>query len=150
MWSDAARAAALEVRRMHSHRSARAKSSHKPSTGDKQKLAADSERRIAKILRSKPTTDKAAFDTLVKKGGKLNSVEIKTLMDNKNDKITMHKDSLARKIAYVRQHNSIAHTVVFDRRGPRPLLYYRKGVGSFRLKSLLKVRNAAHLRELIK
>lgn len=152
MWSDAARQAALEARRLHAKgkqaRQSRASSSYKPSTQAKQQLAADSERRVAKMLGTKPTTNKAPFDAILKLK-KLHAVEIKTLMDNKNDKITMHKDSLARKIAWAMKYKAEAHTVVLDRRGNKIKLYYRRGVGSFRLSSLLPVRNKFQLRDLI-
>jgi chromatin segregation and condensation protein Rec8/ScpA/Scc1 (kleisin family) len=143
-WSDAARRAAAEARRR------RAKLTYKPSTKAKQHLAADSERRIARIFKTVPTTNKAPFDTLFTHQGRLQSVEIKTLMDNKNDKITMHKDALLRKVRWALKNKSISHTVVFDRRGARPKMFYRRGVGSFRLSSLTAVKNASHLRSLIK
>ena len=63
--------------------------------------------------------------------------EIKTIVTGSNDKITMHPDSLARKQDYLASNNLTGHTVVFDDRNNN--IYYKQGVGSFRLSSMQEV-----------
>ena len=72
--------------------------------------------------------------------------EVKSLVDNKNNKITMHKSSLQRKKEWLAEKpNRRIHTVIFDSRDTfnggagkdtysGRKTYYREGVGSFRLK----------------
>jgi len=84
----------------------------------------------------------------MKRAGKMHGVEVKTLVDNKNNKITMHPSSRARKTAWAHSHHARLHTVVVDSRAKNKL-YYHKGVGSFRMGSLQPVSSAAHLRRLM-
>lgn len=143
-WTDAARRAAAEVRRR------KALLTHKPSTAAKQRVAAASEKTITKILKALRTKNNAAMDTILKhRRTGLHGIEVKTLLDNKNDKITMHPSSRRRKLEWAKVNRAALHTVVVDRRSKRSKIYYRSGVGSFRLKSLLPVKGGAHLRSLI-
>jgi hypothetical protein len=141
-WTDAARRAAAEARRR------RASETFKPSTQAKQLLAAKSEVSVAKMLRAARTRNNAAMDTILKRHG-LHGIEVKTLIDNKNDKITMHPSSLLRKLEWAKANKASLHTVVVDRRGTKPRLFYRAGVGSFRLRSLTPIKGGVHLRSLI-
>jgi len=149
-WSEAAREAAALARRMHAHqhavKHANAIASHKPSTKAKQDIARQSEMMIAAQLRSEHYGKSAPVDVVVKRGAKLIGVEVKTLIDNKNDKITMHGESLARKVKWGHQNHAAMYTVVIDRRAGATHEYYRKGVGSFRLSTLIAVKNGANLR----
>lgn len=82
------------------------------------------------------------FDVVVGRA----AIEVKVFVDQKNDKITMHPESLARKVSAARKLKVQAHTVVFDTRSGKPTIYYRKGVGSFRVGSLEKVESLKELR----
>ena len=97
---------------------------------------------------------------LVTVGKTEHGIEVKTLLDNGNDKITMHPSSRRRKEAWARKRGRRIHTVITDDRdtfeggthaqqysGHR--MYYRRGVGAFRLKGMTPVRDAKHLLELM-
>lgn len=162
-WTNVARAAAAATRRAHAHgrtqrahgrtqRAHRARATFKPSTKAKQRVARAGERNVIQALRARQrrgTGGTHAVDVMLRRRGHLHGVEVKTLVDNKNNKITMHKSSLARKKTWARANHARLHTVVVDRRTRAPKMYYRKGVGSFRLSSLRAVSSAAHLRRLM-
>ena len=93
----------------------------------------------------KLTGDNMPFDVLMG----ASAVEVKTILEGKNPKITMHPESLARKVAYAKQHKLKPHTVVIDARGPRRKYYYKQGIGSFRL-SGMKAVSRQELSELIR
>ena len=154
-WSDAARAAALAARRAHAHhkiqRTQRAKATYKPSNSAKQAVAARGEAHVRSLLgvnKRKGTSGTHPIDVAFKRKGTYHGVEVKTLVDNKNNKITMHPSSRHRKIAWAAVNHARLHTVVVDARAGNRV-YYRSGVGSFRLHSLVTVSSAAHLRKLI-
>jgi hypothetical protein len=137
-------------------RVAAAIANHKPASAAKQRWAEKSETLVATMLRGRQTTNNAPTDVNLSIGRILHGLEVKTLLDNKNDKITMHPASKARKEAWAADNKAKLHTIVIDDRdrfgtpgwsGHR--MYYREGVGSFRLGSMIKVRNAAHLKELV-
>ena len=91
----------------------------------------------------------------------VHGIEIKTLMDNKNDKITMHPKSRRRKEEWLKKEKACGlHTVVLDDRdtfedgknkeqysGHR--IYYAKGVGAFRIKGMQTVASFDELRKVI-
>jgi hypothetical protein len=67
-------------------------------------------------------------------------IEVKTIVRSDNDKITMHKASLARKKKEYRKfgtRKTSVHTVVFDERTGK--YYYRDDIGSFRLSAMKEV-----------
>jgi hypothetical protein len=130
-----------------SERAARALSTYKPSSKDKQDRATAAERLVAKMLRAKPTGDNQPVDVVFEISGRMHGVEIKSISDNGNNKITMHPESLRRKISWGHSNHATLHTVVVDTR--TNTIYYRHGVGSFRLHTLTKVNSAAHLRQLM-
>ena len=132
-----------------SDRAQRALASYKPSTAEKQRVASESERKVAEILRGQQTDDNSPTDITLTTGGRFQGVEVKTLVDNKNDKITMHPESRERKEAWAMENHAALHTVVVDSRGQPPRIYYHEGVGSFRLAGMALVRDAAHLRSLV-
>jgi hypothetical protein len=120
-------------------RTARALATHKPSTQEKQALADKSEHEIAEVIGGTRTDDNDPFDTVVKTPGHMHGVEVKTLIDNTNDKITMHPDARERKIAWGRRNHAAMHTVVVDMRTSQTQYYYRRGVGSFRISAMKAV-----------
>lgn len=126
-------------------RSERASSTYKPSTAAKQQLADKSERHLASALGAQRTPDNSAFDLIKGKAG----IEVKTLIDNRNSKITMHPSSRLRKLREARRSKLSSHTVVIDRRGARPEYYYARGVGSFRLQNMQKLTGLNELRTVL-
>jgi len=110
-------------------RALRAKRMHVPATRAMQHRADREQRRVAQISGGKETPDNSPTDVIVGR----HAIEVKTLQVQKNDKITMHPDSLRRKESFVRRNKMQGHTVVIDARGSRPQFYYREGFGSFRL-----------------
>jgi hypothetical protein len=132
-----------------SKRSRAAKASHVAIGAAKRALAADMERLVAGAFRSVPTTGNAPFDVLIRRVTV--GVEVKTLVDQKNDKITMHPASLARKLRSARALRlRRVYTVVVDLRGRKPVVYYKRGLGSFRLGSLLKLAGFNELKKVVR
>ena len=67
-------------------------------------------------------------------------IEVKTIVTSDNNKITMRKAALERKKAEyekLKKKGTAMHTVVFDERDGK--IYYREGVGSFRLNAMEEV-----------
>lgn len=115
-------------------RAARARATFVLMTKEKRRDAETRARVLARAIGGKATDDNQPFDVLIGRHG----IELKTIQEGKNDKITMHPDSLARKIHTAKKMKIEPHTVVFDTRGGKVAVYYRQGVGSFRLKHMEK------------
>lgn len=128
-------------------KSGKATSSHKPSTKAKQDLATDAEKKIIKMLGGKGTGDNKPVDVVLERDGRVYGIEVKSISDNGNNKITMHKESLERKVKWGRSNHASLHTVVVDSRSGTVL--YRKGVGSFRIHTMTVVNNNVHLQALV-
>src|SRR5262245_7615240 len=75
-------------------RSERAKTTHVPSTKAVRKVATASQTELAGHIKGQEIADNKPFDVVYKDVG----IEVKTLVNQKNDKITMHPSSLARKM----------------------------------------------------
>lgn len=134
-----------------------AKLSHLPMNAAKMHIATTNELRLRDILRAGGIKkvyqegDRKPFDIWVganpasyysgaSKTKPRHMIEVKSIIQAKNDKITMHKDSLLRKNKEWRKfgtRKSTAHTVVFDERTGK--IYYKEGLGSFRLGSMTEV-----------
>jgi len=125
-------------------RSERAKRTHKPSTKEKQRRGEAEQARLAKVIGGRDEGDNKPFDVIVGRHG----IEVKTVMDNNNDKITVHPSSRRRKEAEAKRRGLKMHTVAIDVRGGRRKYYYREGVGAFRLRSMRKV-TVAELKKLL-
>ena len=142
-WSEQAREASIEARRRNAqnsaNKSARASATYKPSNKAKQDAASASEKSVAGALGGQQTEDNDPFDVVVRRGSKTYAVEVKTFVDNKNDKVTMHPASLERKIDWAQANKAKVFTVVVDKRtAGAESVYVRQGVGSFRMVSLEK------------
>lgn len=111
-------------------KSARARATYKPATKEIQAKADKSEEKLAKALGGERTKNNAPFDIMV--GSKV-AVEVKTIIDNKNDKITMHPESRMRKEKEAAEKKLVMFTVAVDIRGGSPKYYVKDGVGAFRL-----------------
>ena len=108
-------------------------------TGKKEQDIADrSESVLSNAIGVPRTRDNSAFDLRNDEVG----IEIKTLVGVKNEKITMSKTALGRKLAGQQAEGLKAYTVVVDRRARgmegKATYYYREGLGSFRLSSMTK------------
>ena len=120
-------------------RVARAKKSAVKTDKSSQDIAERSEVVLAKALGIPKSGDNLAFDV---RNDEV-AIEVKPLVNGKNEKITMSKTALGRKLAEQRAEGLKAYTVVVDRRSGgmtgHATYYYREGLGSFRLGSMTKV-----------
>ena len=132
------------VKRSIAERSARSTIHHVPATKERQAQAAKYEETVARLIGGKNLDDHEPFDVI--KGR--HAVEVKCIVGGKNPKLTMHSDSLMRKANFLRDERMMGHTVAIDTRGSKPVYYYSKGVGSFRLSNMQQVA-AAELKVLI-
>ena len=130
-------------------RAERARKSQVLCKKEAQAIAEHSEQVLANSLGMGRTSDNSPFDLRTDSTG----VEVKTLVNQKNDKITMSKAAIGRKLAEQRADDIQIHTVVADRRkvgiGGKATYYYHEGVGSFRLGSMEKV-SISELKQRIK
>lgn len=118
---------------------ARAKESYKVMDKRIRAMATKGENQVIEMIKGEKTDDNAPMDVLTRNAGdgRAHAVEVKTLTTNSNDKITMHKSSLERKEKFVAKERMVAHTVVIDKRpGGGDKVYYRQGLGSFRLHTM--------------
>lgn len=130
-----------------SDRAQRAIASYNPSTHAKRVIAYDVQNKVAKALGSQSTPDHLPFDIIKGNVG----VEVKALIDRIRDDITMHPPSLRRKIDYAKEHYlKRMYTIVVDLRGGSEKVYYKKGVGSFRLNSMERLSGLSELKRVIK
>jgi hypothetical protein len=113
-----------------------ARESHVPQTKTKHAEAINNELRLAKVLKVPATHHQHVFDII--KGR--DAIEVKSMFPGiVGDSITMHPKSLRKKRIEALKQGYRTHTVVFDMRGKQVALYYREGLGSFRLSTMRKV-----------
>jgi hypothetical protein len=115
----------------------RAQSAYVSANYAEQKIADEQERIVASALGLPRTPDNQEFDMKTPHLG----VELKTMVKQTNDKITMSKTALAKKVDSIQAAGPgfRAFTVVADKRGGSTRYYYREGVGSFRLGTMHQV-----------
>lgn len=138
-------------------RSKRALAAHTPFTKEKETWATGNERLVVSMVKGQGTDNNRPVDVVVKVDGKVKGIEVKTMLENKSNQITMRSEAQERKLAWARSNHASLHTVVIDDRkafGKAELhsghqIYYKRGVGSFRLDAMTKVQNAAHLTRLL-
>jgi len=128
-----------------SERAQRALDSRKPCGADKQRIADEQERIISRALGIPRTGDNSAFDLRNDKVG----VELKTMVDSRNGKITMSKVAMDRKVGESVRSRIKMFTVVADKRAGGTKYYVSKGVGSFRVRSMTLV-TLPTLREMVR
>lgn len=117
-----------------SEKVAKAKESHLPATRAVQKIATENQTLAALKVGGIETVDNAPFDIIRGK----DYIELKTIVRASNDKITMHPESLARKLKSIENVNGArAHTLVIDERTGK--VYYSIGLGSFRLSTMTEI-----------
>ena len=119
---------------------------------------------FANHINGKSFPDNDPIDIQVQRGGVKGTnagIELKTLTHGKNDKITMSGGALGRKDQWEKENKSQMHTVALDHRdrfegGKNASLhsgheiYYKRGIGSFRIGSMYKVKDVNELRTLMK
>lgn len=116
------------------------------------------EKRFASVVKGRSLPDGEPPDIESDDAG----IELKTLVSNTNDKLTMDSYSQIRKLVWEKETGKVFHTVVSDDRlvfnanGPgqhdetKRVYYYRRGVaGSARVGSLLRVRSEKELKKLM-
>lgn len=129
-------------------RSERAKASYNPTNRSKHEVARKAELFIANMLGGNHITGNKPMDViLVHPNGKTYGIEVKAVIKNKNEKLTMHPESLDRKVAWGRKHHASVHTVVVDMQSRQIL--YRRGVGSFEFGTMDRIESPKHLMKLI-
>jgi hypothetical protein len=114
-----------------------------------QDAAREVEKRVAAAAGARHLIDNEPFDCVTDRYG----LEVKTVLKGKNAKITMHRDAMQRKASFARRAKLRMLTVVVDVRGSRdaPVVYYRRGVGSFRLSNMKELAGGlAALKGLLK
>ncbi len=119
---------------------------------------------MAKALGGEPEKDNKEYDVLVDKGANApHGVELKTMVDNKNSKLTMKGSAQDRKADWEVKNGGTFHTVVYDdqkvynakgdgKHGPDKDrdIYYRRGGGSFRVDGMYKAKDHDELNQLIR
>lgn len=141
-------------------RSTRALKAFKPITAENQQYAEKNELHIRGLIGHNAirTKDNLPVDVIVTIAGKVHGIEVKTMINNTRDQITMRKAALSKKRSWSRKNNAKTHTVVLDDRdrfhgsaahysGHR--IYYARGTASFRLGGMVRVQNGAHLVALL-
>jgi hypothetical protein len=136
----------------------KAKAAHKMVDKEIQRYAEDYiEPLIARQLGGKVLDDNEPVDVQTEKHG----FEVKTMVSNKHDKITMKRSAMERKADWERKNKQDMHTVVvddnkvFNAKGQgkhdesQRVFYYRRGYGSFRVENMHKVTSVAELKKLM-
>lgn len=139
-----------------SAKSERAKAAHKGGSLAAQRHGEANEPVVAAMFGGSVSGDNKAFDVTTSLGGHAHGVEVKTMTENGNNKITMNRAAVARKNAWARSNHARIHTVVVDDRrflqthdAADRLIYYKRGVGSFRVSSMTLVHDSTHLKSLM-
>jgi HK97 family phage portal protein len=145
-----------------STKAARARAAYKSANRDEQQFAEANEVRVARALRARALPDNEPADIVLPRqgtAGGLHGIELKTLVKQSNDKITVKREARERKRAW-QGDNNLFHTVAYDARDVYAqgqfrqfysghTLYYKRGSGAFRLGSMYKVKDYAELRRLL-
>ncbi len=147
-----------------SDRVQRAKDSHHLTERKIQQYAEEhNEPAFAKSIGGAAFRDNEAVDIVLADdtGHVAHGIELKTVISNKANKITMKREALARKRSWERKNKATIHTVVLDDtlvfnakgNGKHDLtqrkIYYRRGYGSFRLGSMYQVKDLDELKSLL-
>lgn len=142
-----------------SEKAARAKAAHKLVDKSIQRYAEEhNEPRFAKVLSGKSLPDSEPVDVETEKAG----IELKTMVDNDNDKLTMDTYAQIRKVLWEQETGKTFHTVVSDDRAvynargegshddSKRVYFYRRGIaGSARVGTMLRVESEDELKRLM-
>jgi Phage portal protein len=139
------------------------------TTGREQKYTKANESAMAARIGGESFADNGAVDITVKIGKQTHGIELKTLVQGKNDKVTMaakpkpyeKESAIDRKVKWQNENGTTVHTVVADHRDKfaggenKELhsgneLYYKRGTGSFRIGAMHPVKDIGELHTLMK
>jgi hypothetical protein len=147
-----------------SDKAARARQFHKLVDKDIQRYAEEhNEPKFAKAIGGVSFPNGEPIDVAVadKSGRVAHGIELKTMVDNGNNKITMKRDAMERKAKWERKNKAPIHTVViddsavFNANGPgqhdpsKRRIFYRRGYGSFRVGTMHEVKSVKELKTLM-
>lgn len=120
------------------------------------------EPRFAKAVGGLSFKDNEPVDVVVGKGGVIrHGIELKTMVSNKANKITMKRSAMERKAEWEKNNKATFHTVVIDDSAvfnangdgehdeSKRVIYYRRGFGSFRVPTMHRVKDVAELKKLL-
>jgi len=139
-----------------------AKSTSKRCDAEIQRYSEErNEPQLAKALGGYSLKNNEPADVVLEVKGKVrHGIELKTMVNNSNNKLTMKKKARAAKLKWERKNKATMHTVVFDDHkvfnaggkgkhdDSKRRLFYRRGYGSFRVDKMYEV--AGGLKELKK
>lgn len=137
-----------------------AKATHKPSTKAKQDHAKANQDVVAKGIGGQVVQDNAPTDVIVKHEAGVHGVEVKTMLDNDNDRIKMNKGAYDRKAKWCAETGSTLHVSATDDRDvfdgganahqfSGNKLYYKRGGGSFALSGMHPCKDQAEFRAMM-
>lgn len=130
-----------------SERAQRAIDTYVPLTPQKLQMAKLNERKVAQAVNGVSTADNSPFDVLIR--GRV-GLEVKTLLNAGNDKLTMHPESLERKQQEAKRMGlEKLYTIAIDQREGASKIFYKEGLGSFRLASMTEVPSFSSLRRIV-
>lgn len=147
-----------------SERSMRAKTAHVMVDKEIQRYAEEhNEGRFAKAVGGVAFPNSEPIDIAIPgpNGIVAHGVELKTVVNNGNSKLTMKREAQERKAAWERKNKATIHTVVlddtkvFNAKGPgkhdesKRVYYYRRGFGSYRLSNMERVTSIDDVKRLI-
>lgn len=119
-----------------------AKASQNVARKAEQHIAEQTEVELSAALKMPKSPDNNPFDLQSKTVG----IEVKTLISNTNDKITMSKSAVLKKHAEVERAGlKKTYTIVADKRGAATSYFIREGFGSFRIGAMTAVPDTAGL-----
>ena len=145
-------------------RSERAKAAHFMVDREIQRYAEQhNEPQVAKALGGVSFPDSEAVDIVVAgpTGAVQVGIELKTIVSNKAQKITMKESAMKRKRTWQRKNKARIWTVVLDdtlvynAKGPgrhdfsKRVIYAKKGFGSFRIKTIQRIESMQELKVLL-
>jgi len=120
------------------------------------------EPRFAKAVGGLSFKDNEPVDVVLGDGGVIkHGIELKTMVTNKANKITMKRSAMERKAEWEKANKATFHTVViddsnvFNAKGEgqhdetKRRIFYRRGFGSFRVNTMHEVKNIAELKKLL-
>jgi len=120
------------------------------------------EPKFAKAVGGLSFKDNEPVDVVVGTGGVIqHGIELKTMVTNKANKITMKRSAMERKAEWEKANKATFHTVViddsavFNAKGEgqhdesKRRIFYRRGFGSFRVAGMHEVKNVAELKKLL-
>jgi len=137
----------LQNRKTIDGKSEIAKASYVESTKERQDVAEAVEDEVAgSIVNAERTAGNSPFDIIV---GNI-ALEIKSLIETDVERVQMRKDSRENKEVFLKDNpDLIGMTILVDRRNPEPVtIYFKEGVGAFRVGSMEKI-EAPSLKEAL-